>query len=77
MSIGRLILSVLLSFAQFEREMISEQTRDKIAAARRKEKWVGGTPLLGYDVVDSKLVVDPGEVERAMIGINSNGRHIV
>ncbi|MEQ8789510.1 MAG: recombinase family protein [Pirellulaceae bacterium] len=62
-SMGRLILNVLLSFAQFEREMISERTRDKIAATRRKGKWSGGMPLLGYDVVDTKLVVDPGEAE--------------
>lgn len=63
-SMGRLILNVLLSFAQFEREMISERTRDKIAATRRKGKWTGGMPLLGYDVVDSKLVVKHDEAER-------------
>ena len=63
-SMGRLVLNVLLSFAQFEREMISERTRDKIAAARRKGKWVGGMPLLGYNVADSKLVVDPDEAEQ-------------
>ncbi|MFO0906449.1 MAG: recombinase family protein [Pirellulales bacterium] len=63
-SMGRLVLNVLLSFAQFEREMISERTRDKIAAARRKGKWVGGMPLLGYNVVDSKLVVDLDEAEQ-------------
>lgn len=63
-SMGRLILNVLLSFAQFEREMISERTRDKIAATRRKGKWAGGMPLLGYDVVDTKLVVIPEEAER-------------
>jgi site-specific DNA recombinase len=63
-SMGRLVLNVLLSFAQFEREMISERTRDKIAAARRKGKWVGGMPLLGYNVVESKLVVDPDEAEQ-------------
>jgi site-specific DNA recombinase len=49
-SMGRLILNVLLSFAQFEREIISERTRDKMAATRRKGKWSGGTPILGYDV---------------------------
>ena len=49
-SMGRLMLNVLLSFAQFEREIISERTRDKIAATRRKGKWAGGHPLLGYDV---------------------------
>ncbi len=63
-SMGRLILNVLLSFAQFEREMISERTRDKIAAARRKGKWSGGMPVLGYDVVDTKLVVNSEEAER-------------
>jgi site-specific DNA recombinase len=63
---GRLVLNVLLSFAQFEREIISERTRDKIAAARRKGKWVGGHPLLGYDVdpQGSKLVVNEEEAVR-------------
>jgi site-specific DNA recombinase len=63
-SMGRLILNVLLSFAQFEREMISERTRDKIAATRRKGKWSGGMPLLGYDVKDTKLVVNKAEADR-------------
>lgn len=63
-STGRLMMNVLLSFAQFEREIISERTRDKIAAARRKGKWVGGMPLLGYDIVDSKLVVNAEEASR-------------
>jgi site-specific DNA recombinase len=65
-SMGRLVLNVLLSFAQFEREIISERTRDKIAAARRKGKWSGGMPLLGYDVDPraSKLVVNEAEAER-------------
>jgi len=49
-SMGRLVLNVLLSFAQFEREIIAERTRDKIAATRRKGKWAGGRPVLGYDV---------------------------
>src|SRR5262249_63760 len=49
-SMGRLVLNVLLSFAHFEREIISERTRDKIAATRRKGKWAGGMPILGYDV---------------------------
>jgi site-specific DNA recombinase len=62
-SMGRLMLNVLLSFAQFEREIISERTRDKIAAARRKGKWSGGMPILGYDVdpQTSKLVVNEDE----------------
>ncbi|MEO0716093.1 MAG: recombinase family protein, partial [Planctomycetota bacterium] len=50
-SMGRLTLNILLSFAQFEREIISERTRDKIAAARKKGKWAGGRPVLGYDLV--------------------------
>ena len=49
-SMGRLVLHILLSFAQFEREMIAERTRDKMSAARRKGKWVGGGLILGYDV---------------------------
>ena len=60
-SMGRLTLNILLSFAQFEREIISERTRDKMAATRRKGKWSGGHPVLGYDVVDRKLVVNPVE----------------
>jgi site-specific DNA recombinase len=62
-SMGRLILNVLLSFAQFEREIISERTRDKIAATRRKGKWSGGTPILGYDVDlrITKLVINEAE----------------
>jgi site-specific DNA recombinase len=63
-SMGRLVLNILLSFAQFEREMISERTRDKMSAARRKGKWLGGIPVLGYTVVNSKLVVDPDEAQR-------------
>jgi site-specific DNA recombinase len=65
-SMGRLVLNVLLSFAQFEREIISERTRDKIAAARRKGKWVGGKPLLGYDVDPRgcKLVINEEEAVR-------------
>ncbi len=47
---GRLTLNILLSFAQFEREIIAERTRDKMAAARKKGKWTGGMPILGYDV---------------------------
>ncbi len=62
-SMGRLILNVLLSFAQFEREIISERTRDKIAAARKKGKWVGGYPVLGYDIdpLNRRLVVNEEE----------------
>jgi site-specific DNA recombinase len=65
-SMGRLMLNVLLSFAQFEREIIAERTRDKIAATRRKGKWSGGRPLLGYDVDPrgQRLVVNSDEAER-------------
>ena len=63
---GRLVLNVLLSFAQFERELIAERTRDKMAAARRKGKWGGGLPVLGYDVDVSskKLVINEEEAVR-------------
>src|ERR1700730_7723233 len=63
---GRLVLHILLSFAQFERELIAERTRDKIAATRRKGKWCGGLPLLGYDVEPktSRLVVNLAEAAR-------------
>ena len=57
-AMGRLTLNMLMSFAEFEREMIAERTRDKIAAARRKGKWTGGPVPLGYDIVDKKLVVN-------------------
>lgn len=65
-SMGRLMLNVLLSFAQFEREIISERTRDKIAAARRKGRWSGGRPVLGYDVAPGggKLLVNEDEAAR-------------
>jgi site-specific DNA recombinase len=67
-SMGRLTLNILLSFAQFEREIISERTRDKIAAARRKGKWAGGRPVLGYDLISrpggGRLEVNPSEAER-------------
>jgi site-specific DNA recombinase len=62
-SMGRLTLNVLLSFAQFEREVTGERIRDKIAASKRKGLWMGGYPALGYDVQDRKLVVNEGEAE--------------
>ncbi|HLY45829.1 MAG TPA: recombinase family protein [Stellaceae bacterium] len=62
-SMGRLTLNVLLSFAQFEREVTSERIRDKIAASKRKGMWMGGMPPLGYEVRDHKLVVVPREAE--------------
>src|SRR5256886_1487155 len=62
-SMGRLTLNVLLSFAQFERELIGERVRDKIAASKRKGIWVGGPLPLGYAAVDKKVVVVPAEAE--------------
>jgi DNA invertase Pin-like site-specific DNA recombinase len=62
-SMGRLTLNILLSFAQFEREVIGERIRDKFAASRRKGMWMGGTPPLGYDVRARKLVVNDREAE--------------
>ena len=62
-SMGRLTLNVLLSFAQFEREVTSERIRDKIAASKRKGLWVGGMVPLGYDVKDRKIVVVEREAE--------------
>ena len=58
-SMGRLTLNVLLSFAQFEREVTAERIRDKIAASRKKGIWMGGTVPMGYRAVDRKLVIDP------------------
>lgn len=65
-SLGRLTLNILLSFAQFEREMIAERTKDKMSAARRKGRWVGGIPMLGYDLSDkgAALVVNADEAVR-------------
>jgi DNA invertase Pin-like site-specific DNA recombinase len=60
-SMGRLTLNVLLSFAQFEREVTGERIRDKIAASKRKGMWMGGTPPLGYDAHDHHLLVDEAE----------------
>jgi len=60
-SMGRLMLNVLLSFAQFEREVTGERIRDKISASKKKGMWMGGVPPLGYDVVDRKLIVNEPE----------------
>jgi site-specific DNA recombinase len=68
-SLGRLTLNILLSFAQFEREIISERTRDKMCAARKRGKWVGGHPVLGYDIEPGgrRLVVNPEEAHQVRI----------
>jgi hypothetical protein len=62
-SMGRLTLNVLLSFAQFEREVTSERIRDKIAASKRKGLWVGGMAPLGYDTKDRRITVNGPEAE--------------
>jgi site-specific DNA recombinase len=62
-SMGRLTLNILLSFAQFERELIGERVRDKIAASKKKGMWMGGTVPLGYDVKDRKLVINKAEAK--------------
>ncbi|MGA7869638.1 MAG: recombinase family protein [Candidatus Binatus sp.] len=62
-SMGRLTLNVLLSFAQFEREVTGERIRDKIAASKRKGMWMGGCVPLGYDVRDRRIVIDEREAE--------------
>ncbi len=63
-SVGRMTLNLLATFAQFERETISERTRDKIAATRRRGLWTGGRPVLGYDAVNGKLAVNADEAAR-------------
>ena len=60
---GRLTSNILLSFAQFEREVTGERIRDKIAASKKKGMWMGGQPSLGYDVKDKKLIVNKAEAE--------------
>ena len=62
-SMGRLMLNVLLSFAQFEREITGERIRDKIAASKKKGMWMGGPTPMGYDVKDRQLVINPGNAE--------------
>lgn len=63
-SMGRLTLNMLLSFAQFEREVTGERIRDKIAASKKKGMWMGGNPPLGYDIKDRKLIVNQAEAEQ-------------
>ena len=63
-SMGRLTLNILASFSQFEREVISERISDKLQATRRKGMWTGGRPVLGYDVVTKKLVVNADEADQ-------------
>jgi site-specific DNA recombinase len=63
-SMGRLTLNVLLSFAQFEREVTGERIRDKVAASKKKGMWMGGNVPLGYDLINRTLIVNPGEAEQ-------------
>lgn len=63
-SMGRLVLNILLTFAQFERELIADRIRDKVAAMKRRGQHVGGGPPIGYDVVDRRLVINPTEAEQ-------------
>src|SRR5205823_13717258 len=75
-SMGRLTLNILLSFAQFEREVIGERIRDKFAASRARGMWMGGKVPLGYDVRDRKLVVNKAEaatVQRVFEGFADIG----
>ena len=62
-SMGRLTLNILLSFAQFERELDAERIRDKVAASKKRGMWMGGVVPIGYDVVDKKLVINKGEAQ--------------
>lgn len=64
-STGQLLLNVLLTFAQFEREMLIDRIRDKIAAMKRAGRWTSGPPPLGYDVVEGKLIVN--EIEATVV----------
>src|SRR5258705_13828399 len=66
-SMGRLTLNILLSFAQFEREVIGERIRDKFAASRARGMWMGGKVPLGYDVRERKLVANEGEAARLLM----------
>lgn len=63
-STGRMILRLLMTFAEFERETIAERTRDKMLATRRRGMWTGGRPVIGYDVVEKRLVVNAAEAEQ-------------
>jgi site-specific DNA recombinase len=76
-SLGRLTLNILLSFAQFEREIISERTRDKLSAARRKGKWIGGHPVLGYDIdpKGGRIIVNGEQAQRVRAIFDLYVRH--
>jgi site-specific DNA recombinase len=63
---GRMVLNIVATFAQFERETIAQRTRDKMLATRRRGAWTGGRPVLGYDVVEKKLVVNEAEAQQVL-----------
>src|ERR1700726_1684411 len=63
-AMGRMALNILVTFAQFERELIGERIRDKVAASRKRGKWMGGWAPLGYEVRDRKLIIHPEDAER-------------
>jgi DNA invertase Pin-like site-specific DNA recombinase len=73
-SMGRLTLNVLLSFAQFEREVTGERIRDKVAASKKKGMWMGGMPPLGYDVKNRKLAVNDEEAASLSISVLSRAQ---
>ena len=75
-SMGRLMLNVLLSFAQFEREVTSERIRDKFVASKKRGYWMHGIPPLGYDVVERRLVVNPVEAETVRLAIDSGRKRL-
>ena len=66
-SMGKLTLNMLLSFAQFEREVSSERVRDKIASSKAKGYWMGGHPPLGYDIIEKQLIINPGEAKKVQL----------
>ena len=63
-SVGRMVINLLATFAQFERDQISERTRDKMGATRRRGQWTGGRPVIGYNLKDKRLVVNKLEAEQ-------------
>ena len=65
-AMGRMALNILITFAQFERELIGERIRDKVAASRKKGIWMGGWTPLGYEVRDRKLIIHEADAERIL-----------
>lgn len=70
-SMGKLMLNILLSFAQFEREMTGDRIRDKIRMQKSKGMWTGGTPPLGYDIIEKKLIINEAEAEQVRLIFNT------